>query len=157
MALAQGMIEYIHNHIKAQMMFSTHYHELTKLEEVLPNITNMCVKAKEEKDHMIFLHQVERGASDKSYGIQVAALAHLPEEIIARSKQILRKLEKNAKTLGDDLFTLNEEIKLEHVIPMDVQKMMDELIHIDINHLTPVDALVRLKYLQSLLKEKKDE
>lgn len=157
MALAQGMIEYIHNHIKAQMMFSTHYHELTKLEGVLPNITNMCVKAKEEKDHMIFLHQVERGASDKSYGIQVAALAHLPEEIIARSKQILRKLEKNAKTLGDDLFTLNEEIKLEHVIPMDVQKMMDELIHIDINHLTPVDALVRLKYLQSLLKEKKDE
>src|SRR5690606_15726350 len=79
MALAQGMIEYIHDHIKSQMLFSTHYHELTKLEGVLSNVTNLHVRAKEEKDHMVFLHQVERGASDKSYGIQVAALAHLPE------------------------------------------------------------------------------
>lgn len=98
------MIEYIHKHIQAQTMFSTHYHELTQLSEKFEHITNLHVKAKEEKDHMVFLHQVERGASDKSYGIQVAALAHLPEAIIKRSKQILKVLEKESSKLENNLF-----------------------------------------------------
>ncbi len=155
MALAQGMIEYIQKDIKSQMMFSTHYHELTNLADVLENVTNLHVKAKEEKDKMVFLHQVEPGASDKSYGIQVAALAHLPEKIIARSKTILRKLEKASKEKGFDLFAFEEEVKLEQIIPAEIKNLLSELENIDIDRLTPVDALVRLKYLQSLLKNKK--
>src|SRR5690606_25541439 len=155
MALAQGMIEYIHNEIGAQMMFSTHYHELTKLSESLSNVTNLHVRAKEEKDTMVFLHTVEAGASDKSYGIQVAQLAHLPEKIIQRSKTILKKLEKSSKEKQVDLFDLHEEVKLETVIPKEVMELVSELENIDIDYLTPVDALVRLKYLQQLLKKKK--
>lgn len=154
MALAQGMIEYIHHDIGAQMMFSTHYHELTKLADVLPNVTNLHVKAKEEKDKMVFMHQVEPGASDKSYGIQVAALAHLPEKIIQRSKQILRKLEQTSKTNSVDLFSIDEEEKLETVIPMDLKVLIDELENINLDQLTPIDALIKLKYLQNLLKKK---
>ncbi|MBN3490570.1 DNA mismatch repair protein MutS [Acholeplasma equirhinis] len=155
MALAQGMIEYIHNDIGAQMMFSTHYHELTKLSESLSNVTNLHVRAKEEKDTMVFLHQVEPGASDKSYGIQVAQLAHIPEKIIQRSKTILKKLEKSSKEQLTNLFDLHEEIKLETVLPKDIQELLDELENVDIDRLTPVDALVRLKYLQTLRNKNK--
>lgn len=153
LALAQGMIEYIHQEIKAQTLFSTHYHELTKLSQTLKNVTNLHVKAKEEKDKMIFLHQVELGASDKSYGIQVAALAHLPDPIIKRAKQILKKLEKESNANPLDLFQFNEEIKLEPMIPLSIKEIMDELEHTNIDLLTPVEALVRLKYLQTLLKK----
>ncbi|VEU82572.1 DNA mismatch repair protein MutS [Acholeplasma hippikon] len=154
MALAQGMIEYIHHEIGAQMMFSTHYHELTRLADQLPNVTNLHVKAKEEKDKMVFMHQVEQGASDKSYGIQVAALAHLPEKIIQRSKQILKKLEQTSKAKTVDLFSIEETEKLDTVIPHDVQTLLDELDSVNIDQLTPLDALIKLKYLQNLLKKK---
>ena len=157
LALAQGMIEYIHKHIQAQTMFSTHYHELTQLSEKFEHITNLHVKAKEEKDHMVFLHQVERGASDKSYGIQVAALAHLPEAIIKRSKQILKVLEKESSKLENNLFMFEEKVELEHIIPKDIQNILDDLTMIDLDKLTPIDALIKLKYIQNQIKQTKKD
>lgn len=154
MALAQGMIEYIHNDIKAQTLFSTHYHELTKLSEELEHVTNLHVKAKENKDQMVFLYQIERGPSDKSYGIQVAALANLPEKIIKRSKQILKILEKESQYNQVDLFTLMEEPEIEYLIPNDVKQLIEEISNIDTDQMTPIDALIKLKYLQNLLKKK---
>jgi len=156
MALAQGMIEYIHEKIKAQTLFSTHYHELTQLESSLLRLTNLCVKAKEEKDTMVFLHHVEKGTTDKSYGIQVASLAHLPKSLIARSKLILEKLEEKKQKLSLDLFNYDaykiedfEQVQTEHL------EILDEIEALTIEHLTPMDALLRLKHYQDLMKKKK--
>lgn len=93
MSLAQAILEYIHDHIKAKTLFSTHYHELTSLENNLRNLKNIHVSAKEENDKIIFLHKVKKGPVDKSYGIHVASLVNLPNEIIKRAREILNVYE----------------------------------------------------------------
>jgi DNA mismatch repair protein MutS len=156
MALAQGMIEYIHEKIKAQTLFSTHYHELTVLEQSLSRLTNLCVKAKEEHDTMVFLHHVEKGTTDKSYGIQVANLAHLPKSLITRSKQILEKLEQKENKVMLDLFNYEKfEEEQENFIDPAKASVLEELEKIDINQLTPIEALLLLKHYQGLIKPKK--
>ncbi|NLC94638.1 MAG: DNA mismatch repair protein MutS, partial [Bacilli bacterium] len=102
MALAQGIIEYIHDKINAKTLFSTHYHELTALENNLTRLKNVHVKAVEQHQELIFLHKVENGPSDKSYGIQVAKLANLPPSLIKRAEKILAKLEQNKKEIVID-------------------------------------------------------
>lgn len=155
MALAQGMIEYIHEKIQAQTLFSTHYHELTVLEKSLARLTNLCVKAKEEHDTMVFLHHVERGTTDKSYGIQVASLAHLPKALIARSKDILSKLEDKENKVVLDLFNYDDyEEKTIQVVSPESVSLLEEIEKMDIDHLTPIDALLLLKHYQRLLKKK---
>ncbi|MFA5560427.1 MAG: DNA mismatch repair protein MutS [Acholeplasmataceae bacterium] len=157
MALAQGMIEYIHEKIMAQTFFSTHYHELTALEESLERLINLSVKAKEEKNTMVFLHQVEKGASDRSYGLQVAALAHLPKSLLERSKQILHALEQKETKVKVDLFNYdkfaaeNEEVYLD----LESSAILDEIEKLETDYLTPMDALVQLKHFQNRLKKKK--
>ena len=94
MALAQAMIEYIHEHIGAKTLFSTHYHELTVLEDELPHLKNIHVSAIEQNGNVVFLHKIKEGAADKSYGIHVAKLAELPKPLITRATEILAELEK---------------------------------------------------------------
>lgn len=155
MALAQGMIEYIHEKIKAQTLFSTHYHELTVLENSLERLTNLCVRAKEEHDTMVFLHHVEKGTTDKSYGIQVASLAHLPKSLIKRSKEILNILENKENKVVLDLFNYDDyETKEIEVISQEGIALLEEIEKLDIDHLTPIDSLLLLKHYQSLLKKK---
>lgn len=155
MALAQGMIEYIHEKIKAQTLFSTHYHELTVLEQSLSRLTNLCVKAKEEHDTMVFLHHVEKGTTDKSYGIQVASLAHLPKALIARSKEILSKLENKEHKVALDLFNYDDyEEKNIQVVSPEAIALLEEIEKIDIDHVTPIDALLLLRHYQTLIKKK---
>ncbi|MBU2659044.1 DNA mismatch repair protein MutS [Bacillus cabrialesii] len=93
MALAQAIIEYVHDHIGAKTLFSTHYHELTVLEDKLQQLKNVHVRAEEYNGTVVFLHQIKEGAADKSYGIHVAQLAELPEDLIARAQDILKELE----------------------------------------------------------------
>ncbi|MHA6167320.1 DNA mismatch repair protein MutS [Bacillus mojavensis] len=93
MALAQAIIEYVHDHIGAKTLFSTHYHELTVLEEKLPQLKNVHVRAEEYNGTVVFLHQIKEGAADKSYGIHVAQLAELPADLISRAQDILKELE----------------------------------------------------------------
>ncbi len=155
LSLAQAMILYINQKIKAQTIFSTHYHELTKLANKDKLITNIHVKAKEEKHKMVFLYQVLKGASNRSYGIEVAALAHLPEEVIKRASQILNNLESKSKDVELDLFSFSEEVKLEYQIPSYINDLLNELENTDLNNLTPIDALIKLKYLQNLIKMNK--
>ncbi len=154
LALAQAMIEYVHTQIKAQMIFSTHYHELTKLSEKYELVTNLHVKAIEQKDHMVFLHQVELGSSDKSYGIQVAALAHLPDAVIKRAKVLLKMLEKDGKDIDHNLFMFEEKVELGTIIPKSVQDILNQINDVNIDQMTPIDALIKLKYLQTLSKDK---
>lgn len=96
MALAQAIIEYIHDHIGAKTLFSTHYHELTALERSLPRLSNVHARAIEENGKVVFLHQIADGPADRSYGIHVAELAGLPASLIERARAILTELEKAA-------------------------------------------------------------
>ncbi|ARP42292.1 DNA mismatch repair protein MutS [Geobacillus thermodenitrificans] len=96
MALAQAMIEYIHDHIGAKTLFSTHYHELTALESSLERLCNVHARAVEENGKVVFLHQIADGPADRSYGIHVAELAGLPISLIERARDILAKLEQSS-------------------------------------------------------------
>ncbi len=155
MALAQGIIEYIHEKIKAQTLFSTHYHELTQLEESLRRLTNLHVKAKEENDKMIFLYQIEKGKSDRSYGLQVAALAGLPPTLLKRSNQILKKLESKENQVEIDIFNYEEVLMEDEIKVVDsyTQQVLDEIRYVDFNQMTPIEALIFLKNIQDKLKK----
>ncbi|KRL21820.1 DNA mismatch repair protein MutS [Lentilactobacillus kisonensis] len=97
MALAQAIIEYVHNNIGAKTLFSTHYHELTTLDESLNQLQNVHVGATESNGELVFLHKIQPGPADKSYGIHVAKLAGLPNNLLSRANDILTKLEKQAE------------------------------------------------------------
>lgn len=99
MSLAQAVVEYIHDHVQAKTLFSTHYHELTDLEKHLEKLQNVHVACSEKNGRVIFLHTVKEGKADRSYGIHVAELAELPNEVITRAKQILNQLEGEQKVL----------------------------------------------------------
>ena len=145
MALARAILEYIHEKIGAITLFSTHYHELTVLEGKLKRLKNVHVEAKEQAGGITFLHKVKDGATDKSYGINVASLANLPKSLIERSKQILESLEADSskkKNMTLDLFNFdsyeeNEEDKKDKTL-LEIKKRLDE---IDENRLTPIEAL----------------
>lgn len=102
MALAQSIIEYVHNNIGAKTLFSTHYHELTVLDEELPRLSNVHVGAIEENGELIFLHKMQEGPADKSYGIHVAKLAGMPNDLLDRADVILSKLESQDVTQLQD-------------------------------------------------------
>lgn len=103
MALAQAMIEYIHDKIGAKTLFSTHYHELTTLENELMKLKNVHVSAVEQNGKVVFLHKIREGAADKSYGIHVAQLAELPAELIERAAEILAILEQTDAQISNEL------------------------------------------------------
>ncbi|NMD69561.1 DNA mismatch repair protein MutS [Bacillus sp. DNRA2] len=110
MALAQAMIEYIHERIGAKTLFSTHYHELTVLDETLPRLKNVHVSAVEQNGKVVFLHKIKEGAADKSYGIHVAELAELPREVITRANEILRALEAKAGDTEHEIPALKQPV-----------------------------------------------
>ena len=112
MALAQAIIEYIHNRIGAKTLFSTHYHELTSLEEELEHLQNIHVSAIEQNGQVVFLHKIKEGPTDKSYGIHVAKLAELPTELINRANEILATLENQEKNIKG-IFQKNTDIMVQ--------------------------------------------
>jgi DNA mismatch repair protein MutS len=134
MSLAQAIIEYIHNHIKCKTLFSTHYHELTDLDQTLNNLKNIHVSAYEEDGNITFLHKIKDGSVDKSYGIHVAKLAHLPKEVIARANQILHIYESKEH---------KREIKIQQELPLEVHENIieEELNKINPEAITPLEAL----------------
>jgi DNA mismatch repair protein MutS len=139
MSLAQAILEYIHNKIHAKTMFSTHYHELTSLSRDLKRLKNVHVSAIEEEGKITFLHKVKTGAIDKSYGIHVASLAHLPKEVIERANEILSIYEtknKKEKVFKQTELTLDfaKEESKEDII---VKKLKD----INPLEITPINAL----------------
>lgn len=113
MSLAQAMMEYIHTHIGANTLFSTHYHELTQLEGTLERLQNVHVSATERDGRVVFLHKVKKGAADKSYGVHVAQLAEMPEEIIARAQTLLAEFE-----AGNDSVKVMPQVVAEAVEPV---------------------------------------
>ena len=172
MALAQAIIEYIHNRIGAKTLFSTHYHELTVLESQLTKVKNIHVRAVEQNGKVVFLHKIKEGAADKSYGIHVAQLAELPEELIQRANEILLKLEQKGETpelnitkdISTDIsteplepvaqlsfFEEATEIK-EPTISSKEKRVIDKVKSLDILDMTPMQALNTLYELHKKLK-----
>ncbi len=136
-ALAQSILEYIHDNIKAKTLFSTHYHELTTLDKNLRNLKNIHVSAKESDGKITFLHKISDGAVDKSYGIHVASLVNLPKEIIKRSQEILDFYE-NKKDKKDRY----EQTSLDFdTIKKEENKVEQKLKEIDPLQITPIDAI----------------
>ena len=132
LSLAQSIIEYIHDKIKCKTLFSTHYHELTKLEEHFKRLKNVHVSALEENGKITFLHKIKDGSIDKSYGIHVAKLANLPDDLIKRANEILLTYENKkevviSKQLSFDLDEKTEENeiekKLKNINPLEITPM----------------------------------
>ncbi len=153
MSLAQAILEYIHDKIKAKTMFSTHYHELTILEKDLKNLKNVHVSAIEEDGKITFLHKVKPGAVDRSYGIHVASLAKLPDSLISRANEILNVYEK--KSVKKETFTQTSLFELtESENEPKINEIEEKIKNINPLEMTPMDAL---SYLYELNKEVKNK
>ncbi len=149
MSLAQAILEYIHDKIKAKTMFSTHYHELTALEKDLKHLKNVHVSAIEEAGKITFLHKVKPGSIDKSYGIHVASLAKLPLELINRSKNILdiyeNKKGKQETFTQTSLFELDEEEINEQENKNELEEKIKEINPLEMSPIEALNFLYELK------------
>lgn len=164
MALAEAIIEFVHDKVGAKTLFSTHYHELTVLEDRLENLKNIHVGAVEEDGNLVFLHKMAPGSADKSYGVQVAKLAGLPTSLLKRASSILKKLEqKNAES---PVFSeVEEESELEKVEDTDQmtlfnsawsseeEDVLKDLKKLDVLNISPLEAMNVLNELQNKLQE----
>jgi DNA mismatch repair protein MutS len=142
LSLAWAIIEHVHNHpkLKSKTLFATHYHELTDLANILPGVRNYNVAVTEEGDRVVFLHRIVPGGADRSYGIHVAQLAGLPRSLIARAQEILGQLEKSGGRAVQQEETAAAQIAL---FP-ETNPLLAELEALDLNALTPMEALSRL-------------
>lgn len=167
-SLAWSIVEYIQKNIKCKTLFATHYHELTDLENKFKDIKNYSIAVKEDNEGIVFLRKIIPQGADKSYGIYVAQLAKLPDEVINRSKEILKDLEKNHI---DNAIFINEssEFNYERIISenekissnqisfdtIDTISLNDEILNLDILNMTPLDAINTLYSLQIKAKKLK--
>jgi DNA mismatch repair protein MutS len=154
-SIAWAVVEYIHNHpeLQAKTLFATHYHELTQLAELLPGVRNYNVAVSEADGQVVFLHRIIPGASDRSYGIHVAQLAGLPRPIVQRANEILRQLEATA----------GEAVKVDPQMPRQLSlfpatnPLLDELDRLDINTLSPIEAINKLYEWKKRFMSDRDE
>jgi DNA mismatch repair protein MutS len=168
MALAQSIIEFIHERIQAKTLFSTHYHELTVLEKSLSSLKNVFVSAVEENGSLVFLHKVIDGQADKSFGIQVAELADLPQDVIQRAKTILKTYEKQEKKEAlpmQEVSAAKEEEVQESQLSLFTEEkiasrkrdskendVLKDLKTFNVLEMTPLEAMNALYKLQTKLK-----
>lgn len=165
-SIAWAIVEYIHNHLAAKTLFATHYHELNELENKYENIVNYCVEVLEKEDKVVFTHKVKRGYSDHSFGIYVAQMAGIPDEITTRAREILKILE-SGTTRQDEIIKMHKpnskKIKAIEKEPKAKQlaifnffnsDLEEKILSLDLNNITPVQALTFLTQLQNELKNK---
>ncbi|MCM8798798.1 MAG: DNA mismatch repair protein MutS, partial [Candidatus Omnitrophica bacterium] len=157
LSIAWAVCEFIHNHLKSRTLFATHYHELITLSLTLKGVKNYNISVKEWEDEVIFLYKLVEGGCDRSFGIQVARLAGVPQEVIKRAKEILSNLEINSLT-GDSLPKLakteiekREEKQLD-LFSLSPHHFIEELKKLDLNKITPLEALKKLERWQKKLR-----
>jgi DNA mismatch repair protein MutS len=154
LSLAWAVIEHIQSNIRAKTLFATHYHELTELAELLPGIRNYHVTVKETDGRILFMRTVEAGPADRSYGIEVARLAGIPASVTTRAREVLKKHEENEHQLSDNL-TVRARRKTRVVVnqlPLFTaieEELRNSLRALDINNLTPIEALRHLAELKN--------
>ena len=155
MSLAEAILEYIAKRIKCKTLFSTHYHELTDMENSLPNLKNKHVSAIEDGGNITFLHKVKDGSVDKSYGINVAMLAGLPSEVIDRANVILKEYESKNDNSTSKKKKKNDD-SFQYSLPLDFEEkkseVEEEIKKIDVLNITPMEAINILSELKEKIK-----
>jgi DNA mismatch repair protein MutS len=154
MAIARAVVEYTHSKkLGAKTLFATHYHELTALEDDYEGVINYNIAAKKRGDTLIFLRKIVRGGTDDSYGIEVAKLAGVPNEVVKRAREILNEIESGSSiSLGKGAKPRNDEPDLFTSIAMSRDpEVADRLRSIDINTITPIEAMNTLFELKKML------
>ena len=154
-SIAWAIAEYLHEHpSRAKTLFATHYHELNEMQEIMPRIKNFNVSVKELKDTVLFLRKLVEGGSAHSFGIHVAKMAGMPQIVISRAQKLLKKLEKdhsNGALTG--VTSAKDEMQLS-IFNLDdplLESIKDEILDLDINTLTPVEALMKLNEIKRML------
>ena len=164
-SIAWAIVEHIHEHkrARARTLFATHYHELNDMEEIFPRIKNYNVSVKEIDNKVIFLRKLERGGSEHSFGIHVARMAGMPKSIVKRADEILHQLEKENRQEGISSSTRNKMSSSKTSQTDGVQlsffqlddpvlcQIRDEILHLDINTLTPIEALNKLNEIKKIV------
>lgn len=145
LAVARAVLEYIHNHpeVRSRTLFATHYHELAELEDLLPRLKNFCVEIIEQNGELIFLHRIRAGSSERSYGVYAARLAGLPRPVIKRAEELLGQYEERPSTAKDadrDFDGASENLA----------RLLRE---VDLNSLSPVEALMKLYELRRIVEQ----
>lgn len=161
-SIAWAIVEYIHENPKAhaRTLFATHYHELNEMEKLFPRIKNWNVSVKEVNGRVVFLRKLQPGGSEHSFGIHVARLAGMPQSIVKRAEQILSDLERAGSQAGMNVPTAESNTKQTEGVQLSLfqlddpvlSQIRDELLHLDVNNLTPVEALKKLDDIQRILK-----
>ena len=159
-SIAWAISEYLHEHpSKPKTLFATHYHELNEMSETFSRIKNYNVAVKELKDNVLFVRKLIEGGSEHSFGIHVAKMAGMPQQVIRRANKILSKLEKShsSEELMDKVKTLKDNLQLSFFNLDDplLEEIKDEILHTDIDTLTPVEALMKLNEIKRMLLKKK--
>ncbi|MEO0528679.1 MAG: DNA mismatch repair protein MutS [Bacteroidota bacterium] len=158
-SIAWAISEYLHEHpARAKTLFATHYHELNEMAATFERIKNYNVSVKELKDNVLFLRKLTPGGSEHSFGIHVAKMAGMPQQVIQKANKILKKLEKShsSEELTDKLQSAQNEMQLSffHLDDPLLEQIKEEILHLDINTLTPVEALMKLNEIKRLLSKK---
>ena len=159
-SIAWAISEYLHEHpSKPKTLFATHYHELNEMTETFERIKNFNVSVKELKDNVLFLRKLVEGGSEHSFGIHVAKMAGMPQQVLHRANTILKKLEKShsSEELTDKVKLIKDEMQLSFFNLDDplLENIKEEILHIDIDTLTPVEALMKLNEIKRMLVKKK--
>jgi DNA mismatch repair protein MutS len=153
LSIAWAVVESLHSGARPRTLFATHYHELTELEQLLPGVKNVHVSVREAGNEIVFLRRVEPGSADKSYGIEVARLAGLPDDVIVRAREILRRHEESEDKLTEQLSpgAVPPAPQQTSFTAID-ESVLEALRSTDLNRLTPIEALNLLSALQRQLK-----
>ncbi|WP_318344163.1 DNA mismatch repair protein MutS [Flagellimonas baculiformis] len=159
-SIAWAISEYLHEHpARAKTLFATHYHELNEMTTTFPRIKNYNVSVKELKDNVLFLRKLVPGGSEHSFGIHVAKMAGMPQQVVQKANKILKKLEKShsSEEVSDKLQASQNEMQLSFFNLDDplLEEIKEEILHLDIDTLTPVEALMKLNEIKRLLGKKK--
>lgn len=157
-SIAWAIAEYLHEHpSKAKTLFATHYHELNEMEAIFTRVQNFNVSVKELKDTVLFIRKLIKGGSEHSFGIHVAKMAGMPQTVIQKAQKILKKLEKDhSGEVLNGIKAEKEELQLSFFNLDDplLEELKEEIINIDINTLTPVEALMKLNEIKRMLTKK---
>ena len=159
-SIAWAISEYLHEHpAKPKTLFATHYHELNEMTETFNRIKNFNVSVKELKDNVLFLRKLVEGGSEHSFGIHVAKMAGMPQQVLHRANKILKKLEKShsSEELTDKVKSMQDEMQLSFFNLDDplLENIKEEILETDIDTLTPVEALMKLNEIKRMLLKKK--
>jgi DNA mismatch repair protein MutS len=155
MSIAWAVVEYIHNHpkLRARTLFATHYHELTELPNLLPRVRNYNVAVAEEGDVVVFLHRIVPGGADRSYGIHVAQLAGLPRPVVNRAQEILAELERESARGPAPSGHPSPDARQLSLFSTEPHPVIEALRQLDVNGLTPLEAISKLYEFQGQLEE----